>query len=45
VQSFNNCDAMSSKCCADANYYVFRQKGAQTVACNTAPPNLPDCPF
>lgn len=45
VLSINNCGAESSKCCADADYYVFRQKGAKTVACSTAPPNLPGCPF
>ena len=45
VQSFNNCDSVSSQCCSDANYYVYQQKRAQKVACLTAPPDKPDCPF
>ncbi len=45
VQSFNQCNAVSSRCCADADFYLRRMRTGQLVACNTAPPDLPDCPF
>lgn len=45
VQSFNNCDAASSQCCADAQFYVDRQRRGQIIACATAPKDKPTCPF